>query len=246
MHSGKGVVIVVPTYQEAANLPTLLDQLLPALPEAKVLIVDDASGDGTPGFLKQHPLYGSRLLLLERAGKSGLASALCDGFRWALADGAEIIVQMDADLSHDPSDVARLIESANDGADLVIGSRYCEGGGICHWSLWRRFLSRSAATYVRLWTGMRLMDPTAGFRAFRAASLVRALQSPVGCDGYGFQVEMAHAIWKKGGVILEVPVIFTERREGESKLSSSIVSEAILRVPLLRWRRLKQEPPERH
>ncbi|MCU0749127.1 MAG: polyprenol monophosphomannose synthase [Akkermansiaceae bacterium] len=237
MHSGKGVVIVVPTYQEAANLPILLDQLLPALPEARLWIVDDASGDGTPEQLKQHPLFGERLFLLERSGKSGLASALCDGFRIALAEGAEIIVQMDADLSHDPADVVRLIEAAADGADLAIGSRYCVGGGIRHWSPWRRLLSRAAAAYVRGWTGMNLSDPTAGFRAFRAPALARALESPTACDGYGFQVEMAHTVWKQGGVIREVPVVFTERREGQSKLSSAIVYEAILRVPLLCWHR---------
>lgn len=243
MQSGKGVGIVVPTYQEAANLPILLDQLLPALPEAKIWIVDDASGDGTPEQMKQHPHFGTRLFLLERSGKSGLASALCEGFRVALAEGAEIIVQMDADLSHDPVDVARLIEATQSGADLAIGSRYCEGGGIRHWSPWRRFLSRGAAAYVRCWTGMKLMDPTAGFRAFRAPALARALELPTACDGYGFQVEMAHAVWKQGNIIREVPVVFTERREGQSKLSSSIVWEAILRVPLLRWQR--QPPRER-
>lgn len=234
--SGSGVVVVIPAYQEAANLAILLDGVFSALPDAHVLIVDDASGDGTPELVRAHARFGTALFLAERAGKSGFASALGVGHRWALERDAEVIVQMDADLSHDPGDLPLLLDALEAGADLAVGSRYCPGGGIEHWSRWRLLLSRAAGFYVRAWTGLPLHDPTAGFRAFRAGSLRSALATPKHCDGYGFQVEVAHAVWTQQGTIREVPVIFSERREGGSKLSSRIVWEAILRVPFLRAR----------
>jgi dolichol-phosphate mannosyltransferase len=159
---------------------------------------------------------------------------LVDGHRFALRAGAETIVQMDADFSHDPADLPRLVASVREGADLVIGSRYCAGGGIDHWSWWRRLLSRTAGTYVRFWTGLPLEDPTAGFRAFGRSALESALSAPKQCDGYGFQIEMALAVWRNGGVLKEIPVLFSERREGCSKLSSAIILEAIFRVPRMR------------
>ncbi|MCP5533473.1 MAG: polyprenol monophosphomannose synthase [Akkermansiaceae bacterium] len=230
---GCRAVLVVPTYQEAANLPELLEGIFRSVPDLRVLIVNDASGDGTAEWLRAHPAYGGRVFLLQRAGKSGFASALCDGYRWALAQDAEIILQMDADLSHDPRDLPRLIEALNDGAGMAIGSRYCPGGAIRHWSRWRRFLSRAAGAYVRIWTGLPLHDPTAGLRAFRRAVLEAVMSTPKRCDGYGFQVETAHAAWKHGSIVKEIPVVFSERREGRSKLSSRIVWEAVLRVPFL-------------
>lgn len=245
MLTGEGAVVVVPTYQEAGNLPVLLDGLLRGLPELRVLVVDDVSGDGTPEWVRSHGLFGQRLFLITRDRKAGLASALCEGFRWALDHGAESVVQMDADLSHDPADVSRLLDALRRGADLAIGSRYCPGGGIRHWSRWRRFLSHGAGVYVRLWTGMPIGDPTAGFRAYRAEILSKALHAPMHCDGYGFQVEIAHAVWKLSGVVRELPVVFTERREGQSKLSSGIIWEAVLRVPTLRWKLLIKGPPPR-
>lgn len=236
MNSGDGAVVVVPTYQEAANLPDLLDLILRALPAAKVLVVDDASGDGTPELLRDHPLFGERLDLLERTGRRGFASALLDGYRRAIGDGARVVVQMDADFSHDPADLPRLLDAIHGGTDLVIGSRYCPGGEIRNWSKWREILSRCAGFYVRFWTGLPLRDPTAGFRAFRADALSENLKHPTRCDGYAFQIETAHRLWKQGADIREIPVVFTERREGKSKLSPRIVWETILRIPELNRR----------
>lgn len=234
MTTGTGAVVVVPTYQEVANLPALLDGIAGALPDARVLIVNDASGDGTADLLRARPGFGENLFLLERGGKSGFASALCDGYRWALAHDADIILQMDADLSHDPADLPRLIDASDAGAGLTIGSRYCPGGGIEYWARWRQLLSQMAGAYVRMWTGLPLHDPTAGLRAYRRDTLKTVMSSPKRCDGYGFQVEMAHAAWKQGHVLKELPVVFSERREGRSKLTSGIIWEAVLRVPFLR------------
>lgn len=227
---------MVPTYQEAANLPFLVAGIHAAMPAAEVLIVDDASGDGTPGWVRAQPSYGTTLRLLERPGKSGFASALCDGYRHAFERGVEVVMQMDADLSHDPADLPRLLEAIRKGADLAVGSRYCPGGGIDNWSRWRQLLSRCAGCYVRAWTGMPLHDPTAGLRAFRTDALKAALVRPLHCDGYAFQVEMAHALWQQGRIIREIPVMFSERREGQSKLSSAIIREAAVRIPMLRFR----------
>jgi dolichol-phosphate mannosyltransferase len=229
-------VIVLPTYQEASNLPGLLAQLLDIMPFARVLVVDDASGDGAPEWIRGHAMHGTRLFLLERNHKLGLASALWAGYERALAMGADRIAQMDADFSHDPEDLPRLFAALDQGADLAIGSRYCAGGSIRQWAWWRKLLSRSAGRYVRLWTGLPVNDPTAGLRAFRARALEGAMERQACCDGYGFQVEMAHTVWKQGGAIREVPVVFTERREGKSKLSFPIILEAVFGVPRLRWR----------
>lgn len=236
MTRGEGAVVVIPTFQEAANLPDLLDRITASLPGARIVVVDDASGDGTPEILLRHPLAGRHLFLIERRGERGFARALRDGHRWALDHGARVVIQMDADFSHDPADLPRLLEQVERGADLVIGSRYCPGGKIRNWSKWREFLSRRAGSYVRFWTGLPLHDPTAGFRAFRADILTEILKQPTHCDGYAFQVETAHAVWKLGGIIREIPVLFTERREGYSKLSMAIVRESILRIPQLRLR----------
>lgn len=232
--TGRGTFIVIPAYREMANLPELVESIHGILPKAAVLVVDDASGDGTPDWARGHPRAGRTVFLLERPAKSGFASALEDGHRFALKAGAETVVQMDADFSHDPADLPRLVAAVRAGADLAVGSRYCEGGGIDHWSWWRRGLSRAAGAYVRFWTGLPLCDPTAGFRAFGPSALESALSVPKRCDGYGFQIEMALAVWRNGGVLEEIPVVFSERREGCSKLSAGIIREAVLRVPGMR------------
>lgn len=234
MNTGEGAVVVIPTYQEAANLPDLLDRVLSCLPQAEIIVVDDASGDGTPELIRGHALAERRLFLIERTGQRGFANALQDGYRWALGRGASVVVQMDADYSHDPADLPRLLDEIHHGAGLVIGSRYCPGGEIRNWSKWREFLSRRAGAYVRFWTGLPLHDPTAGFRAFRAEILAAILKRTYLCDGYAFQAETAHAVWKLGETIIEIPVVFIERREGQSKLSMTIIRESILRIPLLR------------
>jgi dolichol-phosphate mannosyltransferase len=226
-------VIVVPTYRERDNVPELLRQLADVLPEARVLIVDDASGDGLPEWVKAQPGYGSTLDLLERKEKAGLGPALHAGYLRALELGAETIAQLDADFSHDPADLPRLLEALEQGQDLVIGSRYCKGGEVRHWSGWRRVLSLLAGCYVRFWTRLPLRDPTAGFRVFRATALREVIARAPRCDGYGFQVEIAHSLWKQGRKLMEVPVVFTERRQGASKLSSALIWESILEIPRL-------------
>jgi glycosyltransferase involved in cell wall biosynthesis len=236
MNTGEGAVVVIPTYQEAANLPDLLDRVCSSLSQARIVVVDDVSGDGTPELIRRHPLAGRRLFVIERTGRRGFASALQEGYRWALDRGASVVIQMDADSSHDPADLPRLLEGIEHGAGLVIGSRYCPGGEIRNWSKWREFFSRCAGHYVRFWTGLPLRDPTAGFRAFRADLLTELLKRSYDCDGYAFQVETAHAAWKRGERISEIPVVFTERREGQSKLSMAIIRESILRIPLLSWK----------
>lgn len=233
INSGHGTIVLVPTYHERENLPGLLEQLVATLPDARILIVDDASGDGLPEWLKRQPGFGSRLHLLERKEKAGLGPALHAGYLRALELGAETIAQLDADFSHDPADLPRLLEALAPDHDLVIGSRYCDGGEVRHWSGWRRALSLLAGHYVRFWTGLPLRDPTAGFRVFRAETLRGILVRPPRCNGYGFQVEIAHALWKRGMRLLEIPVVFTERRQGASKLSSGLILEAILKIPTL-------------
>lgn len=231
--SGHGTIVLVPTYHERENVPELLEQLFAALPDARILIVDDASGDGLPEWFKSHARYGSTLHLLERKEKAGLGPALHAGYLRALELGAETIAQLDADFSHDPADLPRLLEALGSDQDLVIGSRYCDGGEVRHWSGPRRALSLLAGHYVRFWTGLPLRDPTAGFRIFRAGPLREILVHPPRCNGYGFQVEIAHALWKRGRRLLEVPVVFTERRQGTSKLSPGLIREAILKIPQL-------------
>lgn len=243
MNSGEGAVVVIPTYQEVTNLPDLLERVCASLPQARILVVDDVSGDGTPELIRRHPLADQRLFIVERTIERGFASALRNGYRWALDQRARTVIQMDADFSHDPADLPRLLEQIECGVGLVIGSRYCSGGEIRNWSKWREFLSRCAGSYVRFWTGLPLHDPTAGFRAFRADVLSEILNYPFLCDGYAFQVETAHAAWKLGATIGEIPVIFTERREGQSKLSMAIVRESIFRIPGLRWRNRMTRPP---
>lgn len=226
-------VVVVPAYRERENLPHLVAGIFTAAPGADVLIVDDASGDGTPEWVRAHGDFEKRLFLLARPGKAGLAPALTAGYAWALENGAARIAQMDADLSHDPADLPRLLAELDE-ADLVIGSRYCEGGGVRDWSWWRLRLSRFAGSYVRFWTGLPVADPTAGFRAFRADVLRKILAKTTRCDGYGFQVEVAYAAWRAGAVLREIPIIFHERRQGSSKLSLRIIFESVLRIPVLR------------
>jgi glycosyltransferase involved in cell wall biosynthesis len=227
-------IVVVPAYRERENLPYLVAGIFTAAPGADVLIVDDASGDGTPEWVRAHGDFEKRLFLLARPGKAGLAPALTAGCVWALENGAARIAQMDADLSHDPADLPRLLAELDE-ADLVIGSRYCEGGGVRDWSWWRLRLSRFAGSYVRFWTGLPVADPTAGFRAFRADVLRQILAKPTRCDGYGFQVEVGYAAWRAGAVLREIPIIFHERRQGSSKLSLRIIFESVLRIPVLRW-----------
>ncbi len=221
---------ISPTYNEAASLPTLLQQLLGSHAALHVLIVDDASPDGTADIVKNHPEFRSRIHLLERAGKLGLGSAYREGFRWAEENGYDACIEIDADLSHDPTDVPRLISGLDDGYDAAIGSRYLNGLRVVNWPEDRLLISSFATQFVRFILGMPLTDATSGFKALRVEALKNLNWKNIRADGYGFQVELHHALWKSGAKITEIPITFTERREGHTKMTLGIALEAAGRV----------------
>lgn len=224
--------VVIPTYNEARNLPELVDRLRRA-GAYDLLVVDDGSPDGTAELAEELGRERGDVSVLRRPGKGGLASAYVDGLSLALERGAERVVQMDADLSHDPADVPRLLAA---GADLCLGSRYVAGGGTRGWPLHRQALSRGGSIYSRLWLGLPYRDLTGGFKAWRAAALRSVLARPVESEGYAFQVEMTLRAVRAGCSVSEVGIVFTERAAGTSKMSRDIAIEAALLIPRLRWR----------
>jgi len=227
-------LIVIPTYNERENIAALLPVLLALSEEPEVLVVDDASPDGTAQEVQhwQREAPG-RVHLLQRPAKLGLGSAYCQGFQWALARDYEVLVQMDADFSHDPHDVPRLI-AALDHADVVIGSRYISGVNVVNWPMGRLLLSWLANRYTRWVTGMPVADATSGFKAFRAGVLRRIRWERIRSNGYAFQIEVTYRLWRLGCRIVEVPIIFVDRRSGISKLNRTIVYEAAWMVWRLR------------
>lgn len=232
------VIVVTPTYNEAENLPGLVDQLLSlGIEGLEILVVDDASPDGTGEIAEQlarrHP---GRLQVLHRKAKLGLASAYIAGFRRALEDGADVIIQMDADFSHSPHYLPQLLEKLKD-HDVAIGSRYVAGGATDRrWGWRRRFLSRAGNVYARWVTGLKVKEVTGGFRAFRREALEKLDFSAIQSKGYAFQIETAYALQKQGFRMAEVPIIFQERGAGRSKMSWRIIWEALWRVWQLRLR----------
>lgn len=227
--------VVIPTYNEKGNIDQMIHVLFDQhIPNLSVLIVDDNSPDGTQDVVKQLQEKYPSLHLLSREKKNGLGAAYVAGFTFSLDHGADAIVQMDADFSHDPKDVARLLRGLQK-ADLIIGSRYSHGISVINWPLRRLLMSVFGNVYASFITGMPYKDVTGGFKAWRAETL-RALDlSAVRADGYGFQVEMNHRTWKMKKKIQEVPIIFTERREGQSKMSKAIIREAFILVWKLRF-----------
>ena len=229
-------LVVVPTYNEATNLPRVTERLLAAAAhspdEISLLIVDDNSPDGTGRIADELAAAHDNVSVLHRPGKSGLGPAYRAGMRWGLDRGFDALCEMDADLSHDPADVPRLLATLR-GADLVIGSRYVPGGGVVDWPRHSMALSKGGNRSVQLATGLPVEDATSGFRAFRRAVLETLDLSTVRSDGYSFQLEMALRTWRLGFRVMEVPIVFTERTEGASKISRSIVVEALWRV--LQW-----------
>jgi dolichol-phosphate mannosyltransferase len=230
--TSRGAVIVVPTYEESENIRTLLDSVLGAS-DADVLVVDDSSPDGTADLVFAHPEHGTRVHLLVRPAKAGLGAAYRAGFRWALACGYAVVVQMDADLSHPPERVPALIAGLVE-HDVTVGSRYVAGGGVRNWALLRRCISRVGNLYVGIVLGLPVRDATAGFKAFRAEALVTIGATSSHSNGYCFQIENTWQAVRHGMSVGEVPIIFTDRALGRSKMSGAIVLEALLRV--LRWR----------
>ena len=230
-------VVVIPTYCEAANVTAVLDGVLAASPDSDVLVVDDNSPDGTAVRVRSHAHFRHRVHLLQRPGKAGLGAAYRAGFAWALEAGYDAVVQMDADLSHPPERVPALLE-ALDRADVAIGSRYVRGGAVRDWPLSRRLISWAGNVYVRLVLGVPVHDVTAGFKAFRREALtgIRVLDSE--SNGYCFQIENTWRACRAGLAVTEVPITFSDRGLGESKMSSAIVREALVRVVVWRWREL--------
>jgi dolichol-phosphate mannosyltransferase len=223
-------VVVIPTYNEASSLPRTLEKVFASHDTVEVLVVDDGSPDGTGDLVRNHPLFGTRLHLLPRAGKLGLGSAYREGFQWAFERNFDACLEMDADLSHDPADIPRLLAALDEGADAAIGSRYLGGVRVMNWPENRLFLSTGASRFVRLVTGLPLTDATSGFKALRVSVLRKLDWKQFRTEGYGFQVELHHTLWQAGARLVEVPIIFTERRDGETKMSIGIAIEAAWRT----------------
>jgi len=240
------VIVVMPTYNESGNIEAALRAIRDVEPAVRVLVVDDASPDGTGDIVQRLGAELGGIELLSRSGKHGLGSAYRDGFARALASGADVCVQMDADLSHDATALPALIAAVRYGADLALGSRYVPGGEIVDWSYQRRFLSRWGNRYVAMMLGLAVNDATSGYRAWSADALRRIDTSTVTSEGYAFQVELTHRIVRLGGRVVEVPIRFVDRQDGTSKLSWHIVGEELWLVTkwaladlrgLARWRR---------
>lgn len=221
-------LIVVPTYNERDNVARLVAELLAVAPEADVCLLDDDSPDGTAahaaGLFKGEPRFS---VLCRKGAARGYGRSLVDGYRRALEGGYARLVQLDADFSHDPRRVPALIEASRD-ADVVIGSRYCEGGGVENWPLRRRALSRFANAYVCRITGLRVRDTTSGFRCYTRRALARLLDGRIAGEGYAFLVEAAYRAHREGLTVAEVPITFTDRREGQSKMSRKVILESVL------------------
>ena len=223
-------LVVVPTYNEAANIAEVLERIRAAVPGAHVLVVDDASPDGTADEAERLAVTIGQVSVLRRGGKAGLGSAYRVGFTQGMAEGFDVLVEMDADLSHDPGALPGLLDALDHGADLAIGSRYVPGGSIPDWSWHRRFLSRWGNRYAAGVLGLAVNDATAGYRAYRAEILGRLDLEHIRADGYGFQIEMAYQVARHGGRIVEVPIAFVDRQRGTSKMSGRIVVEALCLV----------------
>jgi dolichol-phosphate mannosyltransferase len=222
-------VVIIPTYDERENVGPIAEAVLEHLPSTDILFVDDNSPDGTGRLLDEMAGKEHRIQVLHRPGKQGLGRAYIAGFQWALARGYEFVFEMDADFSHDPRELPKLLQAAAD-ADLVIGSRYVGGIRVMNWPLSRLLLSTGAGVYVRLVTGMPIFDPTGGFKCFRRRVLEAIDLEHITSSGYSFQVEMNHNAWMKGFRIQELPIIFADRRMGVSKMSMGIAREAIFMV----------------
>jgi dolichol-phosphate mannosyltransferase len=225
---GFRTLVVLPTYNESATIGAVLDGVLAAEQAPDVLVVDDSSPDGTGKLVADRAAAsGSRLRLLERPAKSGLASAYLEGFRLGLEGSYDLIVEMDSDLSHDPAELPAMLRSAAAGNDLTVGSRYIPGGSVTNWSRSRVALSRAGNFYARVMLGFPLHDATSGFRVYRADLLRTLAAQPFHADGYGFQIELVMRAWRLGYTLGEVPITFREREHGESKMSRRIVVEAL-------------------
>lgn len=223
-------VVIVPTYNERENLPAIVARVRRAAPQATVLVVDDNSPDATGTVAERLAAADPFVRVLHRPGKEGLGAAYRDAFRWVLVAGYELIVEMDADGSHQPEQLHRLVSAIEAGADVALGSRWITGGGVRNWPARRRLLSRGGSTYARLALGLRVRDATGGYRAFTADALRRIRFVDAQSQGYCFQIDMLRRASAAGLRIVEVPITFVEREHGTSKMTADIVIEAMLRV----------------
>ena len=231
-------LVIIPTYKEKDNIERIIRKVFSLQKDFNILIVEDNSPDGTADIVRSlMQEFPSRLFMEERKGKLGLGTAYIHGFKWALKNGYDFIFEMDADFSHNPDDLLRLYDAAkNNSADVAIGSRYITGVNVVNWPMGRVLMSYYASAYVRFITGMKIRDTTAGFICY-AKEVLKAIDlDKVRFTGYAFQIEMKFTAWKLGFSIIEVPIIFTDRTQGESKMSKGIFKEAIIGVISLRWR----------
>ena len=232
----KDAVVIIPTYNEIENIEAIIHAVFSQNNQVHVLIVDDNSPDQTAQKVEAlQQKYANRLFLLKRSGKQGLGTAYIEGFKWSLERDYEFIFEMDADFSHDPKDLIRLYKACKDQkADMSVGSRYIKGVNVVNWPLSRVLLSYGASLYVRLITGMKILDPTAGFVCYKRSVLEALDLEAIKFIGYAFQIEMKYNVYKKNFNIQEIPIIFTDRRYGISKLSKGIISEAVFGVVQMR------------
>jgi dolichol-phosphate mannosyltransferase len=233
-------VLCLPTYNERENLEQMIEALGSVLDTTmdRVLVIDDGSPDGTGEIAGRLASELPWVSVLHRETKQGIGPAYVAGFRWALAEGAGLVLEMDCDFSHDPADVPRLIATAEEDADLVLGSRYAPGGGTANWGLLRRIVSRGGCLYAQVLLGLGVRDLTGGFKCFRREALEAIDLDALSAHGYAFQIETTYRVKRAGLRVKEVPITFVERRAGASKMTGSIVAEAMWRVPVLRLRAL--------
>lgn len=231
-------LVIIPTYNEKENIQRMVRTVMELEKTFHLLVIDDGSPDGTADLIKElMPMYDGRLFLEERAGKLGLGTAYIHGFKWALERAYDFLFEMDCDFSHNPNDLIRLYNAAVETpADLVIGSRYIKGVNVVNWPMGRVLMSYYASAYVRMITGMPIRDTTAGFKCYRRSVLETIPLDDIRFFGYAFQIEMKFIAWKMGFVIKEIPIIFTDRTAGESKMNTGIFKEAIFGVLEMRWK----------
>ena len=239
---GERKIVIIPTYNEKENIERIIRKVFSLEGGYEILIIDDGSPDGTAAIVKSlQPEFPDRLNMIERAGKLGLGTAYITGFKWALSQGYDYIFEMDADFSHDPDDLPRLLEACKDGEGVAIGSRYSDGISVVNWPIGRIITSYYASVYVRTVLRMKVYDCTAGFKCYSRRVLEAIDLDNVRMKGYGFQIEMKYTAWKLGFPIREVPVIFVNRKAGSSKMSGSIFGEAFWGVLMLRFRKFNKK-----
>ena len=228
-------LVIIPTYNEKENIKAMLETIFALHPAISLLVIDDNSPDHTAQIVKDKQKQFPNLNLLSRAKKEGLGRAYEAGFRWALAQNLTYVITMDADFSHDPHDLKKLLTALQAGAAVAVGSRYIDGIRIINWPFKRLLISYGGSIYTRLITGMPILDTNGGMNGYHRQALAYLAQTKIKAHGYAFQIEVKYRLWSKGFKVQEVPITFTERRQGTSKMSGHIIKEALLTIPYLRW-----------